>query len=82
MHRFSPGLTVRSDSRGNGEKKSRELSCKRQLHGGFDHTSREISGLHHRSLPHQHFQLLPWRFRRLTHNVPEHLFRVKAHLVK
>src|ERR671922_177996 len=81
VHRFGPGFTVRSDRGDSGEEEGGELSCERQLDGGFDRTSREIPGLNHASVRDQRFELLPWRFR-LTHSLPEHLCRVEAYLVE
>src|SRR6266853_190535 len=81
MHRFGPGFTVRSDRGDSREEEGGELSCERQLDGGFDRTSREIPGLNHGSLRDQRFQLLPGRCR-LTNSLPKHLCRVEAHLVK
>src|SRR3989442_16044522 len=81
MHRFGLGFTVRSDRGDRGEEEGGELSCERQLDGGFDRTSGEIPRLNHGSMRDQPFQLLPWHFR-LTDSLPEHLCRVEAHLVK
>src|SRR2546428_11053360 len=78
MHRFGPGFTVRSDRGDSREEEGGELSCERQLDGGFDRTSREIPGLNHGSTRDQPLQPWLWHFRP-TDSLPEHLCRVEAH---